>query len=284
VSADALYFPLALAFYGVSRSRARAGFDAFAPALGLPQQDREAARAAFLRFGPWVAIIATLAGGAMGLASLFGDDSTGGKVFSSPLAIVVIGVFGLFVAYGTFIAGVLFVVTVIARITRLHRAATTVDIFRTGPAHAFAPVTAGLSGFVVVVVTYSLVTDESTAGTVFGRVFAGAMVVFALLVFAVPLLGMRSRLREAKEAALDASLARREQTMARIAAAIDAGQDQMVGALNDSIDALVAEEGRIRRASTWPWDAGTARGVLTTVLLPIVTWAATAGLGKLLDL
>ena len=54
--------------------------------------------------------------------------------------------------------------------------------------------------------------------------------------------------------------------------------------MNDSVVALRAERERIAKASTWPWDPGTLRGVATSFLLPLLTWGVTAGIGKLLDL
>lgn len=281
VTYDAAYLPLALVFYGVLRGRARRAFDRFRPALGPSAQGAPDALS-FASLRAWAVVVATIAGAVLGFSSLVGDDTGVERLGSTPVEYVVNGGIGVALPYGAFIAVGTYGVVLVTRIVRLHRTAVNVDLFRRGPAHAFASVTAALSVFLVVGVSYSTLTDPATWATPFNRAFGVATLATAMGVFVIPLLGMRSRLRAARDERRDANSARLSATVARIEAAIDSGKDSLVAPMNDSVAALRAEGERTAKASTWPWEPSTLRGVVSSLLLPVMTWGITTGISRLL--
>ena len=52
--------------------------------------------------------------------------------------------------------------------------------------------------------------------------------------------------------------------------------------LNKTLASLELERAALQRIPTWPWDAGTPRGLAVTLVLPLVIWLAQYLLQRLL--
>jgi hypothetical protein len=96
--------------------------------------------------------------------------------------------------------------------------------------------------------------------------------IIALVVFIWPLWSAHRLLSEAKEDGLARVAGRKESARRQLHEAVDAGQLDRVDPLNKVLGALEVENAELTRVATWPWAAGTLRGLLGTVLLPIVLW------------
>ena len=99
-----------------------------------------------------------------------------------------------------------------------------------------------------------------------------AMVPTAVACFVLPLRGMHRRLTAEKDRALAQVTSRLEVVFVRVHERVD--QDVLADAdkLNLQIASLSAEREALARVSTWPWEAATLTGFLTTLVLPALLW------------
>jgi hypothetical protein len=113
-------------------------------------------------------------------------------------------------------------------------------------------------------------------------VFATVTVLLAVISFVWPLLGVH-RLLERKKGQLRAAVNQRlEAVIAEMHRRVDAGELEQMDALNKALANLVIERDVLSSIPTWPWQPGTVRVLLTTLLLPIVLWLIQRLLDRLL--
>lgn len=156
---------------------------------------------------------------------------------------------------------------------RTHDLARRVDLFNPGPLYAFSSLTARSAiavalGFTVPTWVAAQQAPGAEGGAWFiGFAVAGAVV--GVIVFVVPLLGMRRRIVEEKRR-LQAEVGTRiETTMNAVHAAVDAGDLAGAGSVRDALGVLVEERTLVDRLPTFPWRTGTLGAVATAILLPV---------------
>jgi hypothetical protein len=283
-------YPLAVMhFLSVTAERAMA---AFRPALGELEPEFEHLTYEFTHMRrPFVNVI-TLVGTAYVALSLIYDPAVAGLApDSSLLSWIVLGSFGV-IAGVTFVILVFFVVRLLVLILRVHRRATNVDLFNAQAHGAFArltlPSSFGLALPVYIHATYSIAVGPPSEGIGLSDLLAViAQVVAAIAVFFIPLWGMNRRLVAAKAHLITQINRRFADTAQAIHTKADSHQVngvsdlQGVGDLNTLLSALLTERDVVKRLSTWPWEADTLRGFLSSIALPIVVWLATNLLGRL---
>jgi hypothetical protein len=137
---------------------------------------------------------------------------------------------------------------------------------------------------VIVVVTYSALSDPATFRDPFALVLIVALMVVAVLVFTLPLVGIRRRLVSQRDALLLDSSKRIRRLGAVVGIAVDEGRYETAGQLKDALDALEHDRENIARKSTWPWEGATLSRFGAALLLPLLTWLITNVLGRLLGL
>jgi hypothetical protein len=136
----------------------------------------------------------------------------------------------------------------------------------------------------IVVVTYSALSDPATFRDPFAIVLVGVLMIAAVLDFTLPLAGMRRRLVSQRDALLIDSRKRIRHLGAVIGTAVDEGRYEEAGQLKDALDALELDRQNIARTSTWPWEGATLSRFGAALLLPLLTWLITTVLGRMLDL
>lgn len=108
------------------------------------------------------------------------------------------------------------------------------------------------------------------------NLFATIISVFlGILIFTLPLIGMRNRLIKEKSQRLKQINEFLQLTIERIHSKINDQEDTDMQEANSTMSALIQERALIEKVSTWPWDTGTIRGFVSTLLLPIVIWLIT---------
>jgi hypothetical protein len=159
-------------------------------------------------------------------------------------------------------------------VSRLHEQATNIDLFSLGPAHAFSGLTGrtGL-GLILLLILISIPAPwETTASFSVSAfdVFAYAgLAVLAIVVFAVPLEGMRDRLiREKKQALAEVEALYLTASNRLFGDVRDEHYEDMTNT-KDALRALLDHHDRLDKVSTWPWNPGTIRGFSSALLLPI---------------
>jgi hypothetical protein len=164
----------------------------------------------------------------------------------------------------------------IQTIRRLHIRAANINILKLAPVHAFSALTARTAiGFFIIVVLGALYNFSSFGGTApatFTTYILAyiMMVTLAVIVFILPVLGLRDRLQEEKGQSLDRINQLLQTTEDRFHSKVDTADYTDLKGMENAIDMLIRERERIGKISTWPWDPATFRAFGSTLLLPII--------------
>lgn len=279
-------YPLAVMhFLTVTAGKAIA---AFRPALGVLEADYDRLAYQFTHMRRSHVNVVTIAIGASYVAaSLLADPEVAGlNRESSILSWVVLGSFG-FVAGILFTLVVFFIARLLVLILRIHAKATAVDLYDAPTHGAFARLTLRSSFLlalpVYVYTTYSIALGSPREGIAFSDLVAVIVqVAGAIAVFFIPLWGMNRRLVAIKAGRVTQINHRLAATGVALHARADSGELDGVGDLNTLQSALLTERDIVKRLSTWPWEAETIRGFLSSIALPIVVWLATNLLSRFL--
>ena len=163
----------------------------------------------------------------------------------------------------------------------LHRQASEIDLFQLAPLHAFSSLTARTGIGLVIFILFSglLESTNITEGNLIGLVAAG---ILAIVVFTLPLLGMRNRLKVEKARLLSDTNESIQLTISRIHNRVNSNEYEDIGGLNTALSALIVERDLIAGISTMPWEPSTLRGFASTLLLPIFLWLVTTLLERLI--
>ncbi len=278
---DGFYPAAALAAYGLLTGAADRALDRFAPALAASADEIARSRRRLTRMPLWQSLLSFLVGAAAGVSTLTEPAYWAALTTSVPMFLLT-GIVGFAIGYGSMIMVTWQVIRIVVEVGSLHRRAVDVALDRPGPTHAFAPVTAGGGAFVVAIVAYSVLTDPATLTNAAMIAISSTVSVVAILVFVLPLLGMRRRLVDEKRTTLDALGVRMRDVVQELEAAVDARRYDDVERIRAAVGALGERIDRVRRASTWPWDATVASGFVTTLVVPLAIWLVTTYAGRLL--
>ncbi|MEX2547247.1 MAG: hypothetical protein WD830_05595 [Chloroflexota bacterium] len=165
-------------------------------------------------------------------------------------------------------------------VSRLSALAGNVDIFKPVPINAFSRLTAvsaiGILAFVALSV---LIVPEQPVAYI---VAEAAVIGLAAASFVLPLRVMHGRLAREKTSLLGEAQDRLKLTLARIHAAVDSNDLSTAQQLHESLSTVLAERDVLTKLPTWPWSAGTFRGVASAVLLPVVIFVITRLIDQLL--
>lgn len=155
-------------------------------------------------------------------------------------------------------------------VSRLHAAATHVDVFEQRPITAFSRLTAATAVGLLVVAMVMVAPSDRPAAT--SLVSGALLIVVAVAFFVLPLGGMHGRLVSERARLLAGSHARLRVTLDRIHAMVDADDTSRADQLQKTLDSLLAERDVLMKLPTWPWSAGTFRGIASAVVLPVALW------------
>ncbi|HUP83894.1 MAG TPA: hypothetical protein VM284_06875, partial [Candidatus Limnocylindria bacterium] len=164
-------------------------------------------------------------------------------------------------------------------VSRLSALAANVDIFKPAPINAFSRLTAvSAIGILCLVALATLSTSELAPLYVAEEAF---LIGLAIAAFLLPLRVMHGRLSREKFDLMDGSQDRLKLVLERLHAAVAANDVSNADQLNATLSSVLAEREVLAKLPTWPWSAGTFRGVATAVLLPIVLFVITRLLDRL---
>lgn len=264
---------------------AGSAFDRFRPALAA--DDAAAARLRYeLTVTPARPAWLLLAAGAVGTPLYYVADPVASDVVGlSPAGVVLRYVLEL--VFGAVVLVVLYqAVRQLRLVGRIHEAATRVDLYRPEPAFAFSVLTARTAMAIALVfavpalVAAAQVASEANAILLYAP-WTGLGIGSALAIFVLPLRGMQRRIRAEKRRLEDDAGRRLERVTEEISRRVDAGDFAGAAALQPTLNIVVAQRDLVRQLPTLPWQPGTARGLLTAVVLPLVMFVVTRLLGRL---
>jgi hypothetical protein len=277
---SALLGAYGVALRNVLDGTARRALRDFMPAL-QGEHDRVKLESALVSVPDRVALAAIALAEVVGTIGYLSDPSEAAHLGSRPFVeqAVILSTHWLTIA----ITGVLLIVIFrqLATVSRLHRLAV-VDLLDPGPAQAFARLTSA-SAIGVMLYTAILLADPAAGSdTILFGLQAGVLVLILAVAFWLPLRGMHDRLAAEKDRLLRAVNGRIKVTTQRLHAAVDADERSAGSGLHDQLESLIAERELITRLSTWPWGAGTIRGLGSALLIPVVVWTITRVLERYL--
>lgn len=163
---------------------------------------------------------------------------------------------------------------------RLHTEATDINLLELEPAHAFSGLTARTGIGLILLLALGYVY---TAPRFFSDWLVGAYLLLgspAIVIFAVPVMGMRDRLIEEKKRVLRETVDLLQSTSDELERKVRGGDYQDLQGMETAIKALMRKREMVEKISTWPWDTATIRGFGSTLLLPILLWLVTRLLGR----
>lgn len=145
-----------------------------------------------------------------------------------------------------------------------------INLFHLDPVYAFARLTAriGISWLILLTFTVWLLALRLSNPLIIGLYIM--MIVLALGAFVLPLWNIHTRLVEEKRALQAAANRRLEANLQRLHAYLDSGDLAPIGEINTALAGLNLERETLVRINTWPWRAGTMRGFLSALILPVL--------------
>ena len=158
-------------------------------------------------------------------------------------------------------------------VRRIHASADRVDPFQPAPLYAFSRLTSrtGLALAAVVLLGYAgnpVPLDSPN----FATLWLPWLIAFPLggvAIFIVPLLGMHDRLVAAKAGLQAAGERRLTALLAELHADVNGLSLGRADGLGKLLAATLSEREVLAKLPTWPWSAGTLRGFVTAILLPL---------------
>jgi len=163
----------------------------------------------------------------------------------------------------------------------IHGLAEHVNLFRVKPFYAFSGLASrtGMS-FLLLAYFVAAMRPDIVRDTPVLQVLIVAMLPTAVACFVLPLYGMHLRLVAEKDRLLAEANSRFETLLARLHARVDGEILTDADKLSHQISSVAAEREAISRLSTWPWEAATVTGFLTTLILPLLIWLVQRLLGR----
>lgn len=152
---------------------------------------------------------------------------------------------------------------------RLHSQATNINLLNLEPAHAFSRLTARTGiGLILLLVLGYLYNPSSFHG---GYLVAAYLLMAApaVVVFVVPVIGIRDRLVEEKKRVLNETIDLLQMTSDNQEDKIRNRDYEGLAGMETAVKALIRKREMLEGTPTWPWNPGTIRGFASTLLLPI---------------
>jgi hypothetical protein len=274
------YGPYFLAVFAIVSRVAVRSLETFWPATGWPETEKAAWAYRFRTLPRGLDLIALAIGIPVAVgaflsapADALGAPETRGALAAALLPTAMLG-------YGTFPLTMLHTIRQLRLVIRIHREATAIDPFDSGPVYAFSRLTV-VTGLAYVLVGYYGLAVNGTfqAGNLVSLLTISGSVAIGLVTFIVPLWGIHDRLVHEKGLLMRGVEARLRRLGDEMYRRVDAGQFDGTKIVSDSIAGVSLLRDRIAHLPTWPWPPNVLRGFVTALLLPVIVYVASRLIG-----
>jgi len=158
----------------------------------------------------------------------------------------------------------------------LHRDATAIDLYDTGPIHAFSRLTVQIGLGYVFVAYFTLIANATfQLGNAISLAALAGGIIIGVACFIVPLWGIHGRLTDTKAELVRGVNARAEALQSELYRRVDTSDLAGVADVSDALAGIRATREEIGRLPTWPWPREVLRGFVSAVLLPVVVFLIT---------
>lgn len=278
---NGFYLAAGIAAYGLLTRAAGRALDRLEPVL-----DRDVglvrARQRLTAMPMWQFLVSFLLGAALAVGLMLFVPAYTANIASPALPVLLAGAIGFAVSYGVTLVAGWQCVRIIVTVVDLHQRVQHVDLLRPGPAHAFAPVTAGIGIYLVSNMGFTALSNPAALTSPATIALIVVALVAGILAFVLPLSAMRSRLVDAKRALAEDNAVHLTTAVSDLYAAIDEKNYDRAGGIQSALEALTSRRELIRRTSTLPWETRVANGFVTTLLAPVAIWLVTTAAGRFL--
>ena len=160
-------------------------------------------------------------------------------------------------------------------VSHIYNRYTRIDLFNLDPLYAFSWLTAR-TGIGWVAATYAFIL--TAPGLMENVITLGIMVfnvLFAVIAFAWPLVGIHRKLEAAKSERIYAANQSFEALSTELRRRTDAGDFTRMTEMKDGMEAVNHEREILSQVHTWPWQRETVGGLSTALFLPLIIWLIT---------
>lgn len=264
----AVYVIYGIGFYHYLSGVAGKSLHDFLPILG-GEAETEKALVYSLSHLPagwgWLALVFGMVGG------YFDSTSSQTQMQLNSSLITVYSVVVSSFNYATFFAMVFLTARQLNIVITLHRKVAEIDLFNLAPLRAFSRLTATAGFAILFLGAFSaLVFVDDSDPSLFAFYFG--MVLLGIIIFIMPLMSMRARIRkEKKQKLLDTDQDIRH-TLDEVRRFMQTDDLTRMGEFHTTLNVLEKERGIIKGISSYPWDPGTFKSFFSTILIPILIW------------
>jgi len=152
----------------------------------------------------------------------------------------------------TFVCLVIRSVRQLRLVRMLHANATNINLLKLEPAHAFSALTSRTGIGIIFVLIFSYPLNPNPLNTAVDVFITGMTLLLAILVFVLPIIGIRNHLEEEKRCALNETSDLFQTTSDRLHDLVRDDGYQDIGATKTAMEALIRERELIGKISTWP--------------------------------
>lgn len=167
-------------------------------------------------------------------------------------------------------------------VSHIYNSYTRIDLFNLDPLYSFSGLTARTAiGWVAA--TYAFVI--AAPGLMENIITLGIMafnVVFAVVAFAWPLVGVHRKLEVAKSERVYIADQTFETLSSELHRRAQEGDFASLAEMNDGMEAVGREREILQQIHTWPWQRETVGGLSTALFLPVLIWVITRLLERVL--
>ena len=279
IIAVALWLP------GYLERSARSRFERFRPALEVSSSDADRLGYELTMIPGRLSLVITALAAVATAASFVADPVGTGVAGLPPVMLALAFVIQLVVA-AVFIQVFYRLLRQVRLVRQILEQHVQVDVFRPGPLHAIASLTArpgavltlALATFVVIVP----VTNDPVAFLVGWGPLLVVPPILAIVAFVAPLTGAHDRLEAQKDQLQDATERRIRGLIDDLDREVDTRDLARIDTYNKALTTLLVERDVLAKLPTWPWSLGTLRGFLSAILLPLTLFVLQQALSRLL--
>lgn len=169
-------------------------------------------------------------------------------------------------------------------VSRIHKTATQVSLFRREPLYAFSILTARTGVGFALAMWFGVA--PRTGAAVFSQatewVVALVLQPLTIAAFVLPLVNIQQLIAKEKKRMRGEVALRLEMIIDELNRCVDERALNKMGELKMTLDTLLAEREVIAKTPTWPWQLGTVAGFFSAFALPVIIWLTQQGLSRLM--